>query len=175
VTSPLDSSYREILLTLGKVAIVDTDNFARLSAFKWHARLDRKTGKFYAVRCIGRSRKVYMHREVMNAGPGELVDHRRIMETLVNTRENLRLATKSQNNHHQRLNVSNSTGYMGVSLHANGQYQARISVNGTQKHLGYRKRADEAAIIYDEAARYYYGEFAHQNFPNTRAPEEAPV
>ena len=43
---------------------------------------------------------------------------------------------------------------------ATGKYLARIRTgNGTRKYLGLYKTAEEAAAVYEEAARKEFGEF----------------
>ena len=165
---------RRIPLGHGLFATVDADKYARLRNFKWRAQIDRKSGRMYAVRSIGRNGKSFMHREILNARRGEIVDHRRILHTLRNTRWNLRIASKAQNNHHKHLQKNNSTGYIGVSrASSNRGYQARISVDGRQRHLGYRDNAQAAGHLYDTAARLYYGEFAQTNFTKGGAERQS--
>lgn len=52
---------KTILLTRGLSAKVDDENFDELSKFRWYAV--KCFGKFYARRCDGRNKKVYMHRQ----------------------------------------------------------------------------------------------------------------
>ncbi len=72
---------REIQLTQGQVALVDSEDYERLNQFKWYASKQGKGKKFYAVRCIdtrhkdGKYKKIWLHREVMNCPDGMVVDH----------------------------------------------------------------------------------------------------
>lgn len=70
--------FRLIPLTQGKYAIVDPDDYYRLSKHKWTAA--RVYAKFYAVRSEGATkngwRKSYrMHREVAHTPEGLECDH----------------------------------------------------------------------------------------------------
>jgi len=96
--------------------------------------------------------------------PGLQVDHINL-DRLDNRRENLRLATRSQNQAHKGRQ-SNTSCYKGVSLNR-GLYEARIRFQGKRIYLG--KYADPltAALLYDAASRYLYQDFAGCNFPDT--------
>jgi len=63
---------------------------------------------------------------------------------------NLRDATQSQNNMNERMRVDNTSTFKGVRLttlkSGTCKWQARISVNGERKHLGYFDSAERAFI-----------------------------
>ena len=74
---------------------------------------------------------------------------------------NLREATHAENSRNSGLQSNNTSGVRGVRLDARcGRWQARITVNQRQKHLGYFASAEEAAEAYAAGARKYHGEFA---------------
>lgn len=57
-----------IPLTQGKAAIVDPDDYPRLSQYKWHAI--KKGDRFYASRwetINGKRIHIYMHRQIMQS------------------------------------------------------------------------------------------------------------
>jgi hypothetical protein len=96
---------------------------------------------------------------------GFTVDHAD-RNSLNNQLSNLRLATRSQQGHNQRLRSTNTSGYRGVTWDKQmGKWQARIMVNGKRIHLGFYADPKEAALAYDAAAKIHYGEFAVLNFP----------
>ena len=65
-----------------------------------------------------------------------------------------------------RLPTHNTSGFKGVSFRKDrGKYRAYISINNRIKHLGYYDTPEDAARAYDEAARFYFAEFACVNFP----------
>lgn len=96
-------------------------------------------------------------------GPGFCIDH--VDRDPTNcTRENLRLATVSQNNANRDL-PRGASGYVGVYFdRQRGKYRAHIQVEGRKIHLGYFDKPREAAHERDNAARLYFGEFAVLNF-----------
>jgi hypothetical protein len=74
----------------GSVAIVDTEDLARVSAYEW--RLTSNSAVRFPVGNDCRhgqiSEPVYLHRLIANAGPEDMVYHRN-HNTLDNRRENL--------------------------------------------------------------------------------------
>lgn len=73
--------------------------------------------------------------------------------------ENLRSASVSQNRQNSRLSSRNTTGYKGVSLNTRGTYSVYICVNRKNKYLGQFDDPELAGLVYEEAARKYFGEF----------------
>lgn len=154
---------KRIKLTQGKVALVDDKWFPYLSQFKWQARYDRTTDAWYAAR-QERRKFIYMHREILNAPIGLHVDHIN-GDRLNNTEENLRLATSAQNSWNRDKNKNNTTGYKGVTREkGRKKVRAQIRVNGKHIHLGWFDDPRDAALVYDQAVRKYYGKFGCTNF-----------
>lgn len=160
---------KSIPLTKNLTAIVDDDDYEWLMRYKWTAN-EKSPGRYYAIR-FGKAsegdlarRNLPMHRQILNAKSGQVVDHIN-GNTLDNRRNNLRLATTSQNNMNRGRQRNNTSGYMGVSWHApSKKYQCYIKVNRKHIPLGYFHDARMAAITYDLAAKQYRGEFAKTNF-----------
>jgi len=151
---------RQIPLGNGLFALVDAEDYERISAFNWFAN-SGGSATLYAVRMsqtAGERIHISMHREVMSAQPGTLVDHKN-HNGLDNRKINLRLCTKSQNS----ANQPPKTGrYKGVFPHRYG-WMARIVVDKKPQYLGYFSAADDAAQAYNTAAQRLFGEFACLN------------
>jgi len=156
---------RRIKLTKGQFAIVYEGDFLGLNQFKWYADYRPKEDTWYAARRtsrkLGKSKMVYMHREIMGlACLGKEVDHED-RDGLNNRRSNLRIATRSQNGMNRKINKNNTSGYKGVYWHKQHQkWCAQIKINNKKIHLGYFDNKIDAVKARDEAAKKYHGEFA---------------
>ena len=107
---------------------------------------------------------MYLHRRVMNAPAGMLVDHIN-GNGLDNRRGNLRLATPSQNVCN-RVTTS-ASGYRGVEAipDRSKPWRACLYKGKKRTEVGTFDTAEEAARAYDAAAAARYGAFAKLNFP----------
>lgn len=158
---------KEIALTQGYVAIVDDEDYEKLSEHKWHAAVrptsdGRRTA--YAMRRVtsnGERKLVFMHHEIL--GACGVVDHIN-GNPCDNTRSNLRLATHSQNNANSTPRANCSSQYKGVCLHRHsGRYVAYINHNKKRIHLGCYGNEVDAARAYNEAAVILFGAFCRKN------------
>ncbi len=163
-------TYRRIALTEGKFTLVDEADYYRLNNYGWCAKTC--FGKTYAIRFADVPKRgsvmIAMHRKIMNAPKGLLVDHRN-RNPLDNRRENLRLATYSQNgcNCNSGVDKTKTTSrYLGVHFRKkSGRWAATMRVKGKKVWLGSFEDETAAAKAYDSGARKYHGEFARLNFP----------
>jgi hypothetical protein len=94
---------KTIPLTQDYVALVDDADYESVSAFKWRALVDKRSGKVYAVRKARGShntrKSLYLHRELLGVtDPSIEVDHSN-GNSLDNQRENLCACTTSQKQH----------------------------------------------------------------------------
>ena len=155
---------KEIKLTQGQVALVDDEDFERLAEYKWCAEWKPQRQVFVAVRHAAISNnKIYMHRQIMDAPPGMLVDHRN-HKTLDNRRKNLRICTWSQNAANGRKQSHSSSRFKGVSWYKRFQkWRASIGKDGKDYNLGYFTDEEDAARAYNKAALAHFGEFALLN------------
>lgn len=167
---------RTIRLTTGQTALVDDEDFDRVSQWKWHYQPQQYGDKGYAVRSpkpsdTAHPRRLVMHRYIINAPDDARVDHIN-GNTLDNRRSNLRLATNAQNKYNSRKYTRGgypaSSQYKGVSWNQQkGRWQSRIAVNKHLIWLGSFSDEVAAALAYDQAARELHGEFARTNFTVT--------
>lgn len=165
---------KTIPLTQELFAVVDDEDYERLSVYNWHATRNSRKLKWYAARNAPRIAgkyvgKIRMHREILNAPDQFDVDHKD-GDGLNNRRSNLRLATNTQNQQNRGRNLRKSaTLYKGVRYTPRGlkHYSARIYQNGSAITVeGMFSTAEEAARAYDAKATELFGEFAKLNFPS---------
>ncbi len=146
-------------LTKGYFAIVDDDDFERVTKYEWQTNYHHDE-KIY-VTCGPYEDHPYrkLHHFILNTS--EQVDHIN-RNGLDNRKDNLRLATTEQNCANRRGWKNSESGYKGVTrVTSSGRWQARY--RGEQ--LGTFDTPEEAAKVYDVAAFNHMGEFAFQNFP----------
>jgi len=157
---------REILLTQGKVALVDDADYDYLMQWKWRAVKEYK--RWYAVRSVRKNGErflFWMHRVILNTPVGMETDHIN-HNGLDNQRSNIRICNHSENLHNQQVQkrIKSST-FKGVSWYKQRcMWESYIEVNGKKIRLGYFNDELEAAKTYDNAAIKYFGEFANLNF-----------
>ena len=162
---------KRIALSQGQYAIVDDDDFEKLMRFnKWYAV--KQKNSFYAKCNItlapGRRTTLKMHRVIMNAKPGQIVDHIN-GNGLDNRKCNLRIVDDQKNAANRKSHSGSSSKYKGVSWHKqHNKWQANICVNGKFLYLGIFPNEIDAALAYDDAAIKYFGEFARLNFPKKK-------
>lgn len=158
---------KKVPLTQGQFALVDDEDYEWLMQWKWFAM--KTPHGFVAVRNRGSwdepgTATIYMHREIMETAQGMEVDH--IDHNKLNDqRYNLRNCSALQNKCNKRSYYGTSK-YKGVSWNKKAnKWMSRIASKGEHIHLGYYDDEEEAARVYDEAAKELFGEFAELNFP----------
>lgn len=97
----------------------------------------------------------------------EIVDHENI-DQLDDRIENLRAASKGQNNANKHSQKNSTSKYLGVSWRhrkdrPNGAWIAQIQIPSRYKHIGQFKNEHEAALAYNREAVRYHKEFANLN------------
>lgn len=158
-----------IRLTKGRFALVDDLDYPWLSQLRWCYSSDGYAVNYYRDE-QGNDHKRSMHRLVMarileqSVPPDLQVDHIN-HNRIDNRRENLRLATRSQNQ------ANNTSGYKGVVWNQ-GKWEVRIRYQERKLYLGRYADPIFAALVYDGAARLLYQEFAGLNFPDRPTPSE---
>lgn len=157
---------KQILLTQGKFALVDDEDYERLNQHKWCAYKSR--GLWYAMSNIkieGKYRHIKMHRFILDIQLGDKreVDHIN-HNTLDNRRSNIRICSHSENLKN-RVKGRGTSSFLGVHKEKNKKkWRSLINVEGRDLHLGYFIFEELAALAYDFAAMKYHREFASFNF-----------
>lgn len=110
----------------------------------------------------------HVHRVIYQMFHGEIekglfVDH--INRNKQDNRlENLRVATRTENNRNKNPYRNSVSSYKGVDFYKRlNVWRARIKVNKNLIDLGGFSSETDAAVAYNEAAKRYFGEFAVLN------------
>jgi hypothetical protein len=155
---------KRISLSGGRAfALVDDADFEFLSQFKWYF-VDG-----YAVT------NVKMHKLLLNAPAEQIVDHINRVR-LDNQRQNLRIATKSQNAQNMAPRVGSATGIKGVGPNwtvwtkrdgtvikrAYG-WRVQICKDGKDYRFPVMRNLRAASLLYDMAAIDLFGPYAVTN------------
>ena len=142
------------------VAIVDDEDYERLTQFKWFARPNKSIyrSKRKGFKCI----KTPLANEVLQNFVN-LIDHKD-RNPLNNIKNNLREASRVENSRNRTKQSGTTSKYKGVSWDKDrGRWRAYICRRGYAKYIGLFDREIDAAIAYNNAAKLKFGEFAVLN------------
>lgn len=163
---------KRINLSNGLYTIVDDEDYDNLNVYKWHVNKSKNT--FYVITSYRENNKmvtIKMHRIIINAPKGYLVDHIN-HNGLDNRKCNLRICTDSQNSQNRSKTYGYSK-YKGVSINISGNnkyWRSYLNYNKKRIVLGTFPYTNEgeinAAKAYDKKALELFGEFAYTNFGN---------
>lgn len=150
-----------IALGHGKVALVDECDYARVCQFHWHAFFNNR--KWYVAKKDALGRSEYLHRFILNAKPGEIVDHKN-GDTFDCRRNNLRICNRFENSQNAPRHRNNKSGYKGVHWNSKlGKWKVEITARRKRVYVGIFDLLDDAVSAYDEAARKHHRDFAKLN------------
>lgn len=131
-----------IPLSNGGSAVVDQEDFAHLSKWKWH----RSQGGY--ARRTGWKVVISMHRLITTCPSGLEVDHIN-RDKLDNRRENLRVVNHSINQHNTPAQCDNTSGYKGVCFDkSRNRWRAATKHGGRHILIGRYATAEEADAAY---------------------------
>lgn len=147
----------EIRLSSGKITLID-DIDSDLAVYRWCYG-----GGGYALRGENNT-TLYLHRVIMgrmgNVPQGYTVDHIN-RDKLDNRRENLRVATASQNHINSGLRSDNTSGFKGVYWRKDsGKWRAKIRIGGKYINMGSYETVEEAHEVYKKKELETFGEFS---------------
>lgn len=147
-----------IRLSGGFMVTVDLEDLPTVNRYKWRCTDWRRQWNYAKT-----GRGVLMHRLLLGAKPGEIVDHIN-GDTLDNRKSNLRICTTSDNSANSRkYRGGGSSQFKGVYW-TGKHWRAQICVKRKKINLGSFGCEKQAAEAYDRAAVEKFGRFARTNF-----------
>lgn len=147
------------LINSGKQVIVDDQDYAYLSQFKWYIH------NGYARRCDATQKHgwLQLQNDLLKPQGSFVVDHRN-NNRLDNRRGNLRVASRSENQANRQLQSNNKSGYRGVFWSKqNKKWVSTITASRRTKYIGTSHDPIELARKYNAVAKSIFGEFARMN------------
>ena len=170
-----DGKTAYIKLTQGQVAIIDAEDLEKICAYRWCALWGPNRESYVAATNIYEAGKrtylMYMHRLIMNAQKGEVVDHIN-GDPLLDKKSNLRICTPAENSRNLPKSSRNTSGTKGLTKR-NGKWIASIRMDGKVKHIGSYDTYEEALSARKEYEQKLYGEFVsdREKVVHTRPPK----
>ena len=158
----IEGNVAYVPLTRGYEAIIDAADVPIVAGFNWVASV--KSHTTYAIRTDrldGKRCSVLLHRFILGIMDRRdlEVDHKNC-NGMDNRRDNLRLATRSQNNQNRRIGIRNTSGFKGVSWdNGRRKWIATIKIHGRSKRIGQFSTPETAATAYAIASARIHGEF----------------
>lgn len=147
-----------IYTSKGEKIFVDDEDYEWLNQYNWCL------SRGYASRARwlsdgDASKIIMMHRQIMGAKKGELVDHID-RNRKNNQRSNLRICSYAENARNHKVLKCNKSGVTGVRWdEPNQKWIVIITVNKESLYLGLYSSFEEAVEVRKEAEVKYFGEF----------------
>lgn len=134
----MDVHVRELPLANGAVALVSAEDYLRVCRIKWCEQGGGYVRGRWSKRAGGSGQVVYLHRFILAAPKGYVVDHID-GNTLNNTRRNLQITTQSRNSMRSRGN-----GSVTRLWNFPNRWRVRMRIDGEMTSLGCFDTEDEA-------------------------------
>ena len=138
----------------------DVEDYDLVSQYRWHKL--KQTGAISGWD-RNRGKQILLHRLVMHAKEGEIVDHINHQQEMC-CKRNLRIVTKMQNSFNSGIQKNNTTGVTGVYWDGQSKkWLALLQINHTMHRLGLFKNKDDAIAARKEAEEKYFGVYSYAN------------
>lgn len=150
-------------------ALVDDEDFEYLNQWNWSLSYNM-SGTQYAESAIN-GKRVKMHRVLLGLTNPKIFGDHKDLNGLNNQRDNIRVATQTENNRNKQPKKNGTSQYLGVMLSVRKykesvytRWYSQITIKGKKHHIGSFKIEEDAAKSYDKRAKIEFGEFANLNF-----------
>lgn len=136
----------------------DLEDYEKIKSYCWYMKFENDYVSAYS-----KEKNILFHNLVINVPNGFVIDHK-FHNNFDNRKENLRIATNSQNGQNKKVQKHTSK-YKGVFFDKyHKKWRAQIQIENNQHvFIGYFDNERDAAIAYNNAAIKYFGEFAYLN------------
>lgn len=162
VSNELDISSPFIVIKTkkGEEIIIDSEDYDLLANKAWYLDSDGYASTTVWNPTTKRNAKVRMHRLLMNVTDSRIIVDHKNRNRVDNRKDNLRIATRAENNRNSKARNGCSSKYKGVSYHPK---KKKFFVRIQDKHVGYFTNEIAAANMYNIKAKELYGDFAYVN------------
>ena len=139
----------------------DLEDYDKIKDYCWYYY----NGYVHAHEIDNNKINILLHNLVMNRKENEIVDHifhgKTDENKYDNRKQNLRIVTQSQNCMNQHIRSNNTSGVKGVNWAKDkNKWQAKITINYKQIHLGFFDKFEDAVKVRKEAEEKYFGEYS---------------
>lgn len=142
----------------GGIFIVDAEDYDRIKYLLW-----RENENGYIISQFPGDVHILLHRLIMNAQKGEVVDHINHLK-YDNRKDNLRVANQEYNMMNACGRKNNTSGRKGVwQDKRNGRWVAEIKANKKKINLGHYATFEEAVAARERGEEKYFGAWSYSN------------
>lgn len=148
-------------LNNNKIFLFDIEDFDKIYNYKWYENPEGyiKT----SIKIKGINRHLTLSRIIMNIQDEKIIVDHINHKIYDNRKNNLRIATSSENNMNKCKSPLNKSGCIGVCWSKKREkWVAYINVNYKHIFLGYFNNIEDAIRARKEAEIKYFGEFAYK-------------
>lgn len=154
---------KSILLQNGLSVIIDDEDYERVNKFNWSFSTGTNKTTFNVKTAYQTTTHIYLSEFLLGKQKGKKISHLN-GDKLDYRKNNLFFCTQDQITYKSKSRIGSTSKYKGVSWDKRiKKWVASIHKNGKKHHLGCFYSENEAAEIYNDAAKVLFGELAYQN------------
>lgn len=159
---------KKFFLSDDTIVLVDPEHEWVMLKYRWYCN-----GRYVESRDVYEDgRSIFLHRYLMNAKAGEIVDHKNRNPFDNRKSVNLRISTEEENRWNSIPHKRNKLGYKGVKELPSGNFFVVATTNGEFKRIGTYSNLQAAANAYNHWVKKVRDEFAYLNEVDFMSEEE---